>query len=736
MPSRKLTTAQVAPLPCDYDLAAAYVAALTGSVDTVMDWRCLSDTDMGAPGHARRGTLPDLWPWIEAMNAAGYGAFVSVNETDGFGRSADNIIAARAAWVDLDGDDSADQYRAAMALDPAPSFAVQSSPGRWHLYWRLAQACPVDMAESLTKRLTSHFNGDRAATDRARVLRLAGTANYKRARPSLVGFQPLPGASVPVDWLRLDTALPDQPERARQAGRHDLGTPELAAPSLDWLQRALDLTDPNDLDRDAWISTSAAVKQAGWSLTDEPTLRAMWLTFCSRYYADDPAENEKQWSSIRNSEVGWQSLVHRNPPLKAALSFGDCAPTLPPGASATPFPVLIAANDGAARPISATPYSWRDARTIPPRPWLLGHWMLKGEVSAVVAPGGTGKSTIGVGMGLSLATDRSLLGKSVHDGPHSAWLFNLEDGIDELERQVGAATIYHGIERSDCGDRLFLDSGTTQPLRTATETRDGFTIDESAFDAMAATIRNRSITAVIVDPFISSHTVSEASNEAIDAIVKRWKRLAQETGCAVVLVHHTRKLGGREATAEDGRGAVALRDAARVVLALNPMNDDEGKRLGIVDPVARRSIVRVDMGKANRAPADRATWIKLEGQDLGNGTPSRPADNVAVATAWERPDILHGFTSDHLRQLQRRLDAHALRKDAQAIEWVGYAIAEIAELDRDDDGHVARIKAVLAAWLEDGSLAIEPRDNGKGGTSPFVVTGRSVDQMPGQPPAR
>lgn len=83
----------------------------------------------------------------------------------------------------------------------------------------------------------------------------------------------------------------------------------------------------------------------------------------------------------------------------------------------------------------------------------------------------------------------------------------------------------------------------------------------------------------------------------------RWvtPSLAQETGSAIVLVHHTRKLGGREVTAEDGRGAVALRDAARVVLLINPMGDKEAEELGIANPQERRSLVRIDTGKANRA---------------------------------------------------------------------------------------------------------------------------------------
>lgn len=511
----------------------------------------------------------------------------------------------------------------------------------------------------------------------------------------------------------------------------------MRAPSYEVALAALRSRDPDELERGQWLAFSGAFYTATVDLVDDAIALADWQDWnVAHGETNDPTANARTWSDFaRNGTSGDFATLARmaapGDPAKAYVAFGFNGPPPVPAGART------AANDtGSARAISATPYSWRDPRTLPPRPWMLGHWVLKGEVTAIVAPGGTGKSTIGAGIGLSLATARPLLGKRVHDGPHAAWLFNLEDGIDELERQVGAATIHHGIEEADCGDRLFLDSGITQPLKTATETRDGFTIDESTFDQLAATIRSRGIGAVIVDPFISSHTVSEASNEAIDAIVKRWKRLAQETGCAVVLVHHTKKLGGREATAEDGRGAVALRDAARVVLALNPMGESEGKKLGVSDPFVRRSIVRVDMGKANRAPAENAAWIKLEGQDLGNGTTSRPADDVAVATAWERPDLLHGFTSEHLRELQAQLEAQPMRKDVQATEWVGNAVAKIAGLETNNEEHVARIKAVLAEWITAGSLATEHRDNGKGGKSPFVICGRPVDQMPGTMPAR
>lgn len=381
--------------------------------------------------------------------------------------------------------------------------------------------------------------------------------------------------------------------------------------------------------------------------------------------------------------------------------------------------------------IRATPYRWPDPRSLPTRQWLFGHWLLRGEVTAIIAPGGTGKSTISVAFALSLASGQPLLGKPLPRGPQSAWIYNLEDSQDELDRQVSAACLFHGIVPDDCRNRLCVDSGLVQPLCTATEDRDGFAIAEGVFAQVAATVRERAISVVIVDPFVSSHTVRESSNEAIDAIAKRWKRLAQETGCAVVLVHHTKKLGGREVTAEDGRGAVALRDAARVVLPLNAMSPAEADELGISDPALRRSLVRIDTGKANRAPPDAATWIKLESQDLDNGSLTEPSDKVGVASLWEKPDVFHGLTTWHLYMIQQRLEDGEWRANVQAKAWIGHLIAEVCNLDAEADK--AKLKAIFRTWLKNGALETEKRPvNGK--DVPFVIAGDPVDPATVKPP--
>ncbi|OHT18889.1 hypothetical protein BHE75_00868 [Sphingomonas haloaromaticamans] len=287
---------------------------------------------------------------------------------------------------------------------------------------------------------------------------------------------------------------------------------------------------------------------------------------------------------------------------------------------------------------------------------------------------------------------------------------------------MAAACLFHGIDREECDDRLYLDSGIIQPLCTATEDRHGFTLSEATFDQLAATIRERDISVLFVDPFVSSHLVRESSNEAIDAIVKRWKRLAQETGCAVVLVHHTKKLGDRDVSAEDGRGASALPAAARVVLTLNRMSKGEATRLGIVNGTEWKSLVRIDTGKGNRAPPDQATWIKLESQDLGNGEFWVPGDQVAVARIWHAPEAAD-LDPMSVREIQHRMGGAAFGENCQARDWIGNVIADVIGLcPVDDRAEVQAIQRqmIAAAYLKPEARRVSGRDR------PMVIMGKSV----------
>ena len=328
------------------DLATAYVQALgCDPATTPLDLRALHDTDKSLPGHANRGTLHSLWQWITAYNQQGYGIFMTPAALDGVGRSLEHVTTIRAFYLDLDGLDAQQQYEAASRHQPPPAFAVLSSPGKFHTYWAVAHhAADLERFSGLQRRLRQTYNGDKAVVDAARVMRLPGTLNWKPTTlaanggaPHLVTCHALAGYGhhLTVDQLEASVAHVTVIEGGT-GERHPLGDPDLAAPSMAWLKRALDLLDPNDLSRSEWIEVTAAVKQSGWALVGESELFTVWSEWCAQYRRNDEGENQKQWKSIRSTSLGWNSLVRRVPSLRAVMSFGESGALPTPTSGAVP----------------------------------------------------------------------------------------------------------------------------------------------------------------------------------------------------------------------------------------------------------------------------------------------------------------------------------------------------------------------------------------------------------------
>lgn len=397
------------------------------------------------------------------------------------------------------------------------------------------------------------------------------------------------------------------------------------------------------------------------------------------------------------------------------------------GADIEHFPPRFRGSDVLDVTIVASPFRWPDPTTIPRRQWVLGRDLLRGTISGVVAGGGSAKSTYIASQALSLASGRDILGKRVWDGPKRVWLWNLEDPQDELDRMLSAASIHHRIAGEDCGDRLFVDSGLEgQGLCTATENADGFKIIEPVYEALAVELKRRQIDVLTVDPFVSSHQVSENDNVKIDAIAKRWARLAADCNCAIVLVHHTRKLAGQAVTAEASRGAVALINAARAVLVFNKMTKEEGERFGITDDAERRLYVNVANDKANRAPASKADWYRVVGVPLGNGG-IEGGDSVAVVEPWTPPDAFDGIDHTVLRAVQAKVADGQWRASVQSDEWVGIAVADVIGADLESPNDKARIKALVKGWIQSDVLREVDGKDEKRNVRKFVRVGTLVD---------
>jgi hypothetical protein len=313
-----------------------------------------------------------------------------------------------------------------------------------------------------------------------------------------------------------------------------------------------------------------------------------------------------------------------------------------------------------------------------------------------------------------MASGKPLLG--VRPSQRSrVWLWNGEDPLEEMQRRIVAAVKHYGLTREDIDGWLFTDSGRVKEIVVATQTSKGVTINAPVQDALIRTIRENRIDVVVIDPFVSSHQVTENDNNAIDRVAKLWGKIANETNCAIELVHHARKTGGGEISVEDGRGAVALLSAARCARVLNAMTDEEAKNAGVEN---RRLHFRVDNGKANLAPPpEGSVWCKLASIDLGNG------DSIGVVCPWTWTDHLEGISVSDLRAAQREVAAGRWRRDPQADAWVGRAVAKALRLNLETFNHKAKVKALLKIWMETGMFVVVDGKDEKGNKRKFVEVG-------------
>lgn len=304
-----------------FELAQAYVTTLTGSPDSVIDWRCIHDTRKDLPAHTYRGTLTEHWQTLCDYNANGYGVFCNINAMDGRGNLLENVQFIRAHVVDLDDAISARaNYDRAVASNPQPSFGVQTSPGKFHLYWLVEPYTGNDFYTLQQRKIRQFYDGDRSVIDPTRVLRVPGFYHLK-GEPYLVNCWMINNGPR-ITAAQIEQAFAHINIIDNFGGRHPLGDPAMQAPSLEWLEYGLKVLDPNSLDRAEWLSVSAAIKQSGWNLTDEGNLEKIWNDWCARYTQNDTGENTKLWKSIRDTEVGWSHITRKCPALKAQIDFG------------------------------------------------------------------------------------------------------------------------------------------------------------------------------------------------------------------------------------------------------------------------------------------------------------------------------------------------------------------------------------------------------------------------------
>jgi hypothetical protein len=169
------------PRLVDFSVALAYLTWLDPRPDAVFTFQTYDDDSkeeraaLTSVRHTRNAAeLAALLPELKRLNDNGAGIFVTVNETNGFGRKTENIIRVRALYIDLDGP----SVQTVMDWELPPHWINGSSPGRFHCYWKV-EGMPLEDFKAAQKALIDRFNADIGVNDLPHVMRVPGFYHRK-----------------------------------------------------------------------------------------------------------------------------------------------------------------------------------------------------------------------------------------------------------------------------------------------------------------------------------------------------------------------------------------------------------------------------------------------------------------------------------------------------------------------------------------------------------------------------
>lgn len=235
------------------------------------------------------GTLHQIRPLLEKVNCAGAGAFVVVNQ--GGQRSAD-ITRVRAVFADTDG---APLEPLVQALKP--HMVVESSPGRWHVYWLVASDFPLNQFGPVQSAIAVKFGTDGSVKDLPRVMRLPGFYHNKgkSVLTRLIKTAPtLPRYTLDEIIVGLELTL--APAQAHSGAKKGLSLVTLDAETpanVGRVRDALATLEPS-MSYPAWRNIGMALRSTEWTCAKD--LARDWSRGDEEY---TDAAFDKLWNNIQ-----------------------------------------------------------------------------------------------------------------------------------------------------------------------------------------------------------------------------------------------------------------------------------------------------------------------------------------------------------------------------------------------------------------------------------------------------
>lgn len=364
---------------------------------------------------------------------------------------------------------------------------------------------------------------------------------------------------------------------------------------------------------------------------------------------------------------------------------------------------MIMANDGenvVQFPVKLRRYRFRDKRGLPQRRWIMRGLLLRGQVTAVIATGGAGKSIFGLGVALHLAAGRSY-GKFRPRDKYRVAVLTVEEDEEELDKRLHALQDQFGFDNDDAS-RLLIINIDDPPLLAVADNK-GVVKPTIKLKAMETEMASHGVDVFIIDPFIEVWSGMENDNNQVKAAGGMIRAMARRLDAACLIMHHVKKGGTTPGDLESSRGASAFAGLVRMAFTITPMTNDMAAAIGIESP---KGLVRIDYAKGNYiTDPDEANWFKFKSIDLENDTDENPeSDTVGVLVPWVVPGAFANVGYDEIDVALNAIhlgfeDGERYTFAPQSKErYAAVVISEKLEIE------IERAARIMNIWRESGLL--------------------------------
>ena len=551
------TAPSLAAVAPDLEEARRFLAHLDPQATTFTFQTFKDRKERDGPNVVRvlHGSLDEHAAELTRLNRLGAGVFATVNETDGAGRKAKNIVGIRAIWHE---DDKGTQ----ITFLCRPSLEVETSQGKYHRYW-FGDGLTVDEHRGIMEHMDFLYDSDPNAKDVSRVLRLPGFYHMKgnpfqtritRATERRYSRDELLAAFPPMSPSAF-TPEADQP--ANDPTPSHEGEPLRDGYALAALRKeaqTLSETPPSGGDhggRNPALNI-AAMKLGGFvpHRLSRSEVEAALLDACNANGL--VAEGIASVRSTMRSGLRHGMATPRQDGIPSSADADFCDVKLPTEAAGDPNSKVLWVED---QPMQAGV------------DWLIDDAIPEVSIGFLVAKPGMGKTFLAVDLALCIANGLPFFGRSVtkRGGTHII----AAEGAYSIPQRIRAAIENKFVKANDLPegvepDRIPITFEKGAPDLLSVK---GFAAFIEQTRGAAEKMRERygvPLRLIIIDTFGQAFTLEDENSAAnVAKATQAMQRIADQFSIAVMAVHHF----GKDERA-GLRGSSALRGNADFILAV------------------------------------------------------------------------------------------------------------------------------------------------------------------------